>query len=46
LITIWLVPVITAQSYVPFFVMGAILVPLAVLSIWVLGGRIGPVAEK
>ncbi len=46
LITIWLVPVITAQSYVPFFVMGAILVPLAVLSIWVLGGRIEPVAEK
>jgi len=46
LITIWLVPVITAESYVPFFVMGAILVPLAILSIWILGGRIGPVAEK
>jgi ACS family hexuronate transporter-like MFS transporter len=46
LITIWLVPVITEQSYVPFFVMGAILVPLAVFSIWILGGRIEPVAEK
>lgn len=46
LITIWLVPVITQQSYVPFFVMGAILVPLAILSIWILGGRIEPVAEK
>lgn len=46
LITIWLVPVITAQSYVPFFVLGAILVPLAILSIWFLGGRIEPVAEK
>jgi len=46
LITIWLVPVITAESYVPFFVMGAILVPLAIFSIWILGGRIEPVAEK
>lgn len=46
LITIQLVPVITAQSYVPFFVLGALLVPLAVLSVWILGGRIEPVAEK
>ena len=46
LITIQLVTVITAQSYVPFFVLGALLVPLAVLSVWILGGRIEPVAEK
>lgn len=46
LITIQLVPIITAQSYVPFFVLGALLVPLAVLSVWILGGRIEPVAEK
>ena len=46
LITIWMVPVITAESYVPFFVLGALLVPLAVLSIWILGGRIQPVAPK
>jgi ACS family hexuronate transporter-like MFS transporter len=46
LITIWMVPVITAQSYVPFFVLGALLVPLAILSIWILGGRIQPVASK
>ncbi len=46
LITIWLVPVITTESYVPFFVLGALLVPLAILSVWILGGRIEPVAEK
>jgi ACS family hexuronate transporter-like MFS transporter len=46
LITIQLVPIITAQSYVPFFVLGALLVPLAILSVWILGGRIEPVAEK
>lgn len=46
LITIWLVPVITAESYVPFFMLGALLVPLAVLSVWFFGGRIQPVAER
>ena len=46
LITIWLVPVITQESYVPFFVMGALLVPLALLPIWLLGGKVGPVAPK
>ena len=46
LITIWMVPVITTESYVPFFVLGALLVPLAILSVWILGGRIEPVAEK
>lgn len=29
LITIWLVPIITVDSYVPFFLMGTVLVPLA-----------------
>ncbi len=43
IITIWLVPLITQESYVPFFVMGALLVPLAVLAVWLLGGRIEPV---
>jgi ACS family hexuronate transporter-like MFS transporter len=46
LITIWLVPIITVDSYVPFFLMGAALVPLAIGAIWVLGGRIGPVKNK
>jgi len=46
LITIWLVPVITKVSYVPFFLLGASLVPLAILSIWVVGGRIHPVKQR
>jgi ACS family hexuronate transporter-like MFS transporter len=46
LITIQLVPIITTESYVPFFVLGALLVPLAVLSVWILGGRIKPVSAK
>ncbi|HEX7060553.1 MAG TPA: MFS transporter [Woeseiaceae bacterium] len=43
LITTWIVPVITQESYVPFFVLGALLVPLAVLSVWGFGGHIQPV---
>ncbi len=44
LITTWVVPRLTEVSYVPFFVLGAALVPLAVLSVWTFGGRIAPVA--
>ncbi|MEH0152796.1 MFS transporter [Limibacter armeniacum] len=39
LITTWLVPVITQDSYVPFFVLGAMLVPLGILSVFI-GGNI------
>ena len=46
LITIWIVPLITQTSYVPFFVLGALLVPLAVFSVWAFGGRIEPVRAK
>ena len=46
LITTWIVPAITTESYVPFFVLGALLVPLAVLSVWGFGGRIEPVKAK
>ena len=46
LITTWIVPAITKASYVPFFVLGALLVPLAVLSVWGFGGNIEPVTEK
>ena len=46
LITTWIVPAITQESYVPFFVLGALLVPLAVLSVWVFGGRIEPVKAR
>lgn len=40
LITTWLVPVMTTQSYAPIFILVAALVPLSLLSIWLVGGRI------
>lgn len=46
LITIWLVPIITAESYIPFFLLGAALVPLSVISALVLGGKVEPVQSK
>lgn len=42
LITTWIVPAVTKDSYVPFFVLGALLVPLAVVSVWGFGGQIRP----
>lgn len=44
LITTWLVPVLTKVSYTPIFAVAAAIVPLAVLSVWVFGGRIEPVS--
>ncbi len=41
-----IVPMITVNSYVPFFLLGAALVPLSVLAIFLLGGRIHPVKKK
>lgn len=46
LITIWLVPVLTKVSYVPFFMMGALLVPLGLASIFFLAGKIERVKLK
>ena len=43
LITTWIVPAITKTSYVPFFVLGASLVPLALAAVWLLGRKIEPV---
>lgn len=43
LITTWIVPAITKTSYVPFFLLGASLVPLALAAVWFLGRRIEPV---
>lgn len=40
LIMIWLVPVITKISYVPFFLMGASMVPLGILAIYFFSGKI------
>ncbi len=41
----WLVPVLSAVSYVPVFLLGAFLVPLGVISVFVLGGEIRRVDE-
>lgn len=46
LITTWIVPIVTQDSYVPFFVLGALLVPLAVFSVWFFGGEIKPVSVE
>lgn len=46
IITTQMVPRITTESYVPFFVLGALLVPLAVLSVWGFGGEIKQVSAK
>jgi ACS family hexuronate transporter-like MFS transporter len=45
LIVTWLVPVMTKTSYTPIFILAAVLVPLSVLSVWILGGRIEPVRK-
>ena len=42
----WVVPAVTEVSWVPFFVLGALLVPLAVISVWVFAGRIEPVTTQ
>ncbi len=42
LITTDLIPRITGVSFAPAFTLGAVLVPLAVISVWVFGGRIRP----
>lgn len=39
-ITTYLVPALTVTSYVPFFVLGAILVPLGIASVYIFGGEI------
>ncbi len=40
LISIWLVPRLTTVSYVPFFLMGALLVPVGILMVYLLAGKI------
>lgn len=43
LITTWLVPAMTKVSYGPIFVLVAALVPLSLISLWFITGRIAPV---
>ena len=35
----WLIPVLSAKTYVPVFIMGALLVPLGVMSVFIFGWR-------
>lgn len=37
LITTWMVPYLTKTSYAPFFILAAVLVPLSVGTVWILG---------
>jgi MFS transporter, ACS family, hexuronate transporter len=46
LITTWLVPVLTEQSYAPIFAIGAAIVPLSLASLWLIGGPVRPVAAN
>jgi ACS family hexuronate transporter-like MFS transporter len=46
LIMIWLVPVITKISYIPFFLMGALMVPLGILAVYFFSGKIQRVELK
>ena len=46
LITTWLVPELTKVSFAPIFAIAAGLVPVAVLSVWLLGGRTAPIQSK
>lgn len=45
LIVTWLVPVMTKVSYTPIFILAAVLVPLSVLSVWLLGAGSNPCAS-
>ncbi|WP_129791163.1 MFS transporter [Sphingosinicella sp. CPCC 101087] len=45
LITTWLVPAMTEISYAPIFALAAALVPLSIVSLWLLGGRVERIAR-
>jgi ACS family hexuronate transporter-like MFS transporter len=50
LITTWLVPVMTHDSYAPIFILVAALVPASLLALWLVTGRVekihGPVERR
>ncbi|MGK6356807.1 MFS transporter [Sphingomonas sp. DT-207] len=46
LLTTWLVPALTKVSFAPIFAIAAGLVPVAVLAVWLLGGRTAPVQQR
>ena len=46
LITTNVVPMLTQVSWVPFFLLGAVIVPLAIASVWIFGGHIQQLKEE
>lgn len=46
LITTWLVPAMTTESYAPIFLLSALLVPIGVGAVWALGGKVERVAPR
>jgi ACS family hexuronate transporter-like MFS transporter len=50
LITTWLVPAMTHESYAPIFILVAALVPASLLALWLVTGRVekihGPVERR
>jgi MFS transporter, ACS family, hexuronate transporter len=42
----WLIPLLSTVSYMPVFIMGALLVPLGVISVLMLGGEIKRIDVK
>lgn len=46
LITMWLVPTLTKVSWAPFFIMGALLVPLGLASVYIFAGTIERIQLK
>lgn len=46
LITTWLVPAMTVESYAPIFALAAALVPMSLICLWLCGGVIGPVDTR
>lgn len=45
-ITTWAVPKLVVESYIPFFLLGALLVPLGIASVYIFGGNIKKVQVK
>ncbi|MFT3997931.1 MAG: MFS transporter [Asticcacaulis sp.] len=46
LITTWIVPLATKTSFAPVFAMAGLLVPLSILSLLLLGGRVGRIGAR
>ena len=46
LVLYWTIPAVTQASYAPAFVIGALLVPCAMVSVWLLAGKVEPVTPK